>query len=55
MRRPAEVGGAASALALLLGRAFGIDDVDTVTALAVVIGILPAAITWTVSTVRGSE
>lgn len=47
-RRPAEFGAAASAVALLIGRGLGIDDVDTVTAIAVVIGFIPAAVTWAV-------
>ena len=51
-RRPAESGAIASAVALLIGRAAGIDDVDTVTALAIVIGFIPAAVTWVVEAVR---
>lgn len=51
--RPAEWGGVAAAIALLVGRAFGIDDVDTVTAMAVVIGFLPAAVTAAVVWARG--
>lgn len=50
--RPAESGAVASAAALLIGRALGIDDVDTVTAIAVVIGFVPFAITWGVSLFR---
>ena len=47
-RRPAESGAIAGAFALLLGRALGIDDADTITALAVVIGFLPSLVTWVV-------
>lgn len=49
-KRPAETGAIASAVALLVGRALGIDDVETVTAIAVVIGFVPAAITYAVET-----
>lgn len=44
-RRPAETSAAASALALLAARALGVDDADVVTALAIVIGLLPTAVT----------
>lgn len=46
--RPAETIAGASAVALLLARALGVDDADTVTALAVVIGMIPAGVTWLV-------
>lgn len=46
--RPAETTAAASALALLAARLLGVDDVDTVTALAIVIGGIPAVVTWLV-------
>ena len=46
--RPAETGGVAAAVALLVSRVLGVDDVDTLTALAVVIGFIPSAITWVV-------
>lgn len=47
-RRPAESLAIASAFALLLGRALGIDDADTITAIAVVIGFIPSAVSWVV-------
>ena len=50
--RPAETGGVAAAAALLIARALGVDDIGTITALAVVVGFVPAAITWTVELVR---
>jgi hypothetical protein len=50
--RPAETGAVAAALALLLARILGVDDVDTVTALAIVIGFLPAGITWLVTLIK---
>ena len=50
--RPAETGAVASALALLIARLFGVDDVDTVTALAIVIGFVPSAITYVVNQTR---
>lgn len=52
VNRPAEIGGVAVAMALLIGRAFGIDDADTITALAIVIGFTPAGITALVELVR---
>jgi hypothetical protein len=47
--RPAETSGVASALALLIARVLGVDDVDTVTAIAIVIGFVPAGVTWAVN------
>lgn len=47
--RPAETGGVAAALALLVARIAGIDDINTVTAIAIVIGFIPAAVTWVVT------
>ena len=51
-RRPAETGGVAGGAALLLARAFGVTDPDVIIALGVVVGFIPAAITWTVETLR---
>lgn len=52
--RPAEVGaGAAGAVAFLIGRLLGVDDTPTLLALTVVVGVVPAAITWLVNTIRG--
>jgi hypothetical protein len=51
--RPAETGAVAGAAALLVGRLAGVDDADTITAIAVLLGFLPAAITWLVNLVRG--
>jgi hypothetical protein len=51
--RPAETGGVTAALALIVARVAGVDDVGVITALAVVIGFIPAAITWLVVTIRG--
>lgn len=50
--RPAETGGVAAALALLIGRAAGIDDAGVITALGVVVGFIPAAVTWAVHLAR---
>lgn len=47
--RPAESGGVAGALALLLAHLAGVNDPATIVALGVVIGFVPAAITWAVS------
>jgi hypothetical protein len=48
-RRPAETGGVAGAVALLIVRAFGIDDPEVYFALGIVLGFVPAAITWVVN------
>ncbi len=45
-RRPAESAGVAGSIALLVARIFGVKDPDTILAGAVVIGWLPAAVTW---------
>jgi len=50
--RPAETGGVAAALALLVAHLVGVTDATTVTALAVVVGFVPAAITWLVVTLH---
>lgn len=49
MKRPAETGGVAGVFGLLIARVFGVDDVDTITAIGVVIGVIPAAITLLVA------
>ena len=48
VNRPAESAGAAGSIALLIARAIGLKDADTIVALAAVIGFIPAAVTWTV-------
>jgi hypothetical protein len=52
-KHPAEATGVAGALALLVAKALGVDDPDTIVALAIVVGFLPAAVTWLVELVRG--
>jgi hypothetical protein len=51
-RRPAETGGIAAAVALLVAHLVGVDDPTLVAALAVVVGFTPAAITWLVETIK---
>lgn len=51
-RRPAESTGVAGALALLIARIAGIKDPDTIVALAVVVGFLPAMATWLKTTIE---
>jgi hypothetical protein len=51
-QRPAELGGAAGSVAILLAWALGVDDAGIIAAIGVVVGFVPAAITWTVTTVR---
>ena len=50
--RPAETGGVAAAAALLIARALGVTDSTTILSLAVVIGFVPAAITFVVELLR---
>lgn len=50
--RPAETTAAGSAFALLIARVFGVDDVETVTALAVATGFVPAIVTFVVEQAR---
>lgn len=52
-RRPAEtVGGVSGVIAALLGKAFDL-DADTVIYLAILVGFIPAAVTWLVNLRRG--
>lgn len=53
-KRPAETAGVASAAALLIARLAGIDDPDTIVALGIVVGFIPAGVTWLVETFRPS-
>jgi hypothetical protein len=53
--RPAESGGVAVAAAVLIAHLFGVTDATTLTALAVVAGAVPAAITWLVVIFRGNK
>lgn len=53
-RRPAETGSLAGAAAILVGRLVGIDDPNTLVALTVILGFVPAAITWLVTLRRGA-
>jgi hypothetical protein len=55
MSRPAETGGVASALALLVAHLLGVSDATVIVALGVVVGFVPAAITWAVVLVRGRD
>ena len=49
-RRPAETATpVAMALAVLIARIFGVDDADTVGYIAIVVGFVPAAVTWGVN------
>jgi len=47
-RRPAETTAVAASLALLIANILGVDNPETLTALAVVIGFIPAIVTWIV-------
>lgn len=52
-RRPAETTTGAAAIALLIAYFAGLDDTQVVLALSVVIGLLPALVTWLVTLIRG--
>jgi hypothetical protein len=54
-RRPAETGGVAGAVALLIARAAGLSDPNLIVALATVIGFAPAGLTWLVGLLRSGE
>lgn len=51
-RRPAESGGVASSIALLVCYALGVDDAGVVVAIGAVVGFVPAGITWLVELLR---
>ena len=55
LTRPAEVGGVAAAVAFLIARLAGVTDAATVTSLGVVVGFVPAAVTWIVVLVRNGK
>ena len=48
-RRPAESTALGAAAALLIGKLAGLDDPETITALAIVIAALPTVVTYFVS------
>jgi hypothetical protein len=50
--RPAEWSGVAAAIALLIAHAYGVNNADTITDLAIVIGFVPAAVTSIVAYIR---
>lgn len=51
--RPAETGGVAGALALLIAHLLGVNDTTTIISIAVILGFVPAGITWLVVLIRG--
>jgi hypothetical protein len=53
--RPAESGGVASAVALLIAYVSGVNDAGVIVSIGVVIGFVPAAITWAVETYRRAK
>lgn len=52
-RRPAESLSLASAVAAVIVGVFGVDDPQVYQALIVIVGSLPAVVTWLVVTIRG--
>lgn len=53
VNRPAEVGGVSGSVVILIGKAAGIDDPDALAAMGIVVGFVPAGITWLVTLIRG--
>lgn len=53
--RPAETGGLAAALAVLIAYFAGLDDPAVIAALVIVVGALPAVITWCVVKYREAK
>ena len=51
--RPAESGGVAAAIAVLIAYFAGLDNPGVIAALAAVVGFIPAAVTWIVTLIRG--
>jgi hypothetical protein len=51
-QRPAETGGLAGAVTLLVAKVLGVDDPTTLVATGIVVGCIPAAITFIVTKVR---
>lgn len=53
--RPAETGSVAASIVVLISYLFGLDNQSVLIALTVVIGFIPAAITWVVLLVRRDD
>lgn len=51
-RRPAELTGVAGSVAILVAHLLGVTDPTTIVAMAVVVGALPAVVTWLVTLLR---
>lgn len=51
-QRPAETAGAAGSVALLVAHLLGVTDATTITSLAVVLGFVPASVTWLVTLIK---
>ena len=49
MKRPAESAGVAGGIAALVARIAGVTDPDTITYIAIAIGVIPAAVTFVVT------
>lgn len=56
MRRPTEVTSpVVTAIVALVCRVFGITDQDVYTYLLIIVGFVPAAVTWLVTTIRHTD
>ena len=53
--RPAETTAVAAAIALLIAWLAGVDDPGVIAAIGIVVGFIPAAVTWLVVTLRGKK
>jgi hypothetical protein len=51
-RRPAETAGLAGAVVVLIAYRAGVSDPAVIVALTIVVGAVPAAVTWLVETLR---
>lgn len=54
-KRPAEVSGLAGAVVLLIAWLAGVTDPALIVALGVVVGSIPAMVTWSVVLLRGRK
>ena len=54
-QRPAESAAVAGSVALLAAHLLGVTDPTTITSLAVVLGFVPSAVTWLVTTIQSNR
>jgi hypothetical protein len=54
-RRPAELTGVAGSVAILVAHLLDVTDPETIVAMGVVVGALPAFVTWLVELLRSRQ